>query len=327
MATPMASSEDLERYIDQVVATWAAPPLDAEAWLAGTIPNTGPSMKPEPVDPNCLSFWFPVLKESGVPVPRTEIVRTLPDVNGWRLSDLLGGEKPPGLDGFMARLTAAAQYVAADAGGWPVFMRTGHISGKHDWRHCCYLAAADEIPRNLANLVERSEGADIFGLPTDVWVVREMLKVEPLCTLPLYGGFPLVRELRGFVRDGRLQCLHAYWPGAAIYNGLVPRGEPSLLEAVKAVRDKNGWADDWLDVLVKRAGSCDADDILPVLGIFQTVAKAFRHHGGQNLCWSVDVMETVNGWVVTDMALGNRSEHDQACPFSQSAQGRKKVAV
>ena len=53
-------------------------------------------------DQNCLSFWFPQLRDAGLPVPKTIIVK-YPD--GWKLANLLDGENPPDLDEFIRELT------------------------------------------------------------------------------------------------------------------------------------------------------------------------------------------------------------------------------
>lgn len=122
---------------------------------------------------------------------------------------------PKGWPEFLTRLEAAGDLI-----GWPVFLRTGQGSGKHQWKRTCYVQDAGELPYHVAALVEWSHLVDMLGLPTYVWAVRELLPVEPICTLPRYGDMPLTKESRVFVRDGKVLCSHSYWPEGAIAAGL-----------------------------------------------------------------------------------------------------------
>src|SRR4051812_17410817 len=93
----------------------------------------GSSMQPiipPTIDRNDLAYWFPRLEATGVPVPRTAIVTTDLDLS----LVFEAGDTPEGFRNFLAHLT-----LAADALGYPAFLRTGHTSGKHDWPRTCFL--------------------------------------------------------------------------------------------------------------------------------------------------------------------------------------------
>ena len=162
---------------------------------------------------NCLSYWFPRLKDAGLPVPHTGIV--MAEVS---LLPMLDGVLTPPMDQFLRILKCGAECMAKRY-GWPVFLRTGQGSGKHQWSETCCLNYAENMRQHVRNLVEWSETVDILGLPCDVWAVREMLPVDPLATLGLYHGMPLVQEYRGFVKDGKTICVHPYWPEGALRAG------------------------------------------------------------------------------------------------------------
>jgi hypothetical protein len=122
------------------------------------------------VDRNSLAYWFPPLEAAGLPVPRTEIVR----YDGGDLLDMLDGMEPFGWDDLVARIRGAGDRI-----GWPVFLRTGHGSGKHEWARCCYLADPDDLGEHVFALVEWSHLVDMFGLPTNVWADGDVEHIQP----------------------------------------------------------------------------------------------------------------------------------------------------
>lgn len=241
-------------------------------------------------DMNCLSYWFPLIQRAGLPVPRTEIVRTdLP------LGCLLDGYTPKdGWHTFLGELCEAAKQV-----GRRRFLRTGHISGKHNWDHCCNLRNVEYLPQHVANLVEWSHIVDMLGLPMDVWVVREMLDVEPLMHLPGYGNMPVVREYRVFVEDGKTLCLHPYWPKGA------------LLEGVDQDSCRGGLVEIAYDLL------CHLDPEMDEHCRFLAEWAVNAVGGGY---WSVDILCARNSLYVTDMALGQDSYHWEGCPAPSARQ-------
>lgn len=130
---------------------------------------------------NCLSYWFPLVKDAGLPVPRTAIISG----DAPNLIKLVEREvEPPGLDAFIQRIQLAAQVIP----GPPWFLRTGQTSGKHGWNHNCNLGSLDQerVIDHVAGLVEYSICAGLFGLPYDIWVVREMIQTTPLFICECY---------------------------------------------------------------------------------------------------------------------------------------------
>lgn len=234
-------------------------------------------------DTNCISYWFP--KVSGlVPCPETRIIRT--ELPLWQLLD--GAEVSQqlldGTNAFIKQLADAARSL----GGAPVFLRTGHTSGKHRWRLTCCVTDLDYLPRHVGALVEESELADIMDLPTNVWAVRRMLKTEP--AFHAYNGMPITREFRVFVRDGRIEHWQPYWP-------------PGAFEAAGANPD----APDWLERLAKisKLGLYTGDVIFPGT---RDIGRAL---GGY---WSVDWLyaaeqpgDKIGKWFMIDMADGEQS--------------------
>jgi len=224
-------------------------------------------------DRNSLAYWFPRIEAAGLRVPRTEIATTDAD-----LSYLLDGKEPKGWASFMAEMEGAGARI-----GYPAFLRTGHGSGKHAWRRTCYVPFADELADHVVALVEWSHVVDMIGLPTSVWAVRELIPTVPLFRCEGYGGFPVTREFRMFVRDDYVAHTQPYWPPDAVEEGRPddPDWRAKLMEASMLTDYEwyqlEGWA----------MRACEA------VG------------GGY---WSVDLMQDATGaWWLTDMADGDCS--------------------
>lgn len=231
----------------------------------------------------CLSTWQPLLERAGIPTPRTVLVSTNCD-----LIELCDGKRPAGFAQFIRSLRNAVRGV-----GVPFFLRTGYGSGKHDWSRTCYCPSDDvkTMEAHVCALVEWSHTVDMLGLPTNVWAVRELLETKPLFICTAYGGFPVVREFRFFVKDrpahpkrhGFVEHVQPYWPIDACEQGRPDR-------------------EDWREVLAEASKiSIPEYEDLRLLAFLSHAAVG----GG---FWSVDVLQDASGsWWVTDMAEGARS--------------------
>ena len=231
------------------------------------------------LDKNCLSYWFPILKSTGLPVPRTEILST--NVELLRLCD---GQKPEGYDQFIADLTAMCIGI-----GTPVFLRTGQTSGKHYWNETCHVTDLAKLPQHVYQLVEFSATADMCGLDDDVWVAREFIPMYSLFEW-FPGKMPINRERRYFIRDGKVVCHHAYWPKDAF-------GDFDEKPAPKSILKKLGILN-----------SETASEVAELTAMADTAAKAFDGY------WSLDFSQDAKGkWWAIDMAIGERSYHWPGC--------------
>lgn len=221
-------------------------------------------------DRTCMSWWYPKI-QGLVPTPRTEIVKA--GIELWRLID---DETPDGYYGFLTRLGEMAVKVAPGHIEQPVFLRTGHTSGKHNWKCCCYLDY--DLDGHVRALVNFSAMAGFFGLPYDVWAVREYLPVEPLFRCTAYGDMPVVPERRYFVDGGKLLYSIPYWPEQALQEG--EPDEPNWRDKLPIVQRE------FTEAAAKMARTCG------------------EACGGK---WSVDVLLTRDGYYVTDMAEAEKS--------------------
>jgi len=231
-------------------------------------------------DRNNLAYWYPILADTGVRTPKTEIIET-----GCYMLELLDGKEPEGFDYLLGGLLNAADLV----GGFPIFLRTGHTSGKHQWKYTCYVERPDDLGQHVADLVEASEFASIFGMPCETWAVREFLKLRSSFTA--YEGMPISVEVRSFIHDHQIVCRHNYWTHTALESG-----NP---------RDAD-WNRKWLEMsyMIGMFSSQIRPDV-------QCVADAFDGD------WSVDFALADDGTAYAiDMALAKDSFHWPGCPHN-----------
>jgi hypothetical protein len=243
-----------------------------------TITESSPPLR---IDKTALSYWFPKLQSAGLPVPVTTLL-AMPVAAQESIWAAFDGKdvNVEAVKEFFGQLGVAAAKI-----GFPCFLRTDHTSGKHSWNRTCFLTSVDDIPQHVFDLAEYSEIVDLIGLPWDTWVVREFLPTIPLGTCKRYGGMPICREFRFFVDGGSVRCWHPYWPPEAMQQGEASEG---------------------LDY----EALCRMDNEVELSTIAAAAGKAV---GGS---WSVDILETKRGWMVTDMAEANKSYHWKGCPHA-----------
>jgi len=220
-------------------------------------------------DPASIAYWYPRLKDLDIPTPETVIV----DASGVELWDLIDGKTPKGFIEFVKRIEKAAENI----GGFPIFLRTGHTSGKHGYAATCRVPAAWSLPARIARLVDESGAADVLGLPVDTWAVRQLLELDALFLA--FEDLPIAPEFRVFIDHGAIACVHPYWPEEAIR-------KPNLRE--------------WRELLRDAYANTDTKSIRELAA---RVADGFDDY------WSVDFAPSKGQWFVIDMAPGARSWH------------------
>jgi hypothetical protein len=238
----------------------------------------------QPMDKTCLSYWFPLLRDAGLLVPRTEIIDAGEE---WHeMTGVLDGGDEKSMKPFNKVVTAIRQ--AAEKIGYPVFLRTGQGSGKHSWKDTCYLTDAALVPQHVFNLIEWSAMVDMMGLPYRYWCVREMLPTIPHGICPRYGNMPVCKEFRFFAGStndglGYVKCAHPYWPHESLVQGGFDM--PASL----------------YDMLCYMTNQ-------PLL--YAMARKSASVIGGE---WSIDFLETERGWYLTDCAEAAKSFHWPGC--------------
>lgn len=251
-------------------------------------------------DPRCLLSWWEPRLSRVAPTPKTIVVRTDPDLRGDELLHLLDGNRPAGLDAFLARLSAAVDAIREDHpnpdSGAAALIRTGWTPPgastlRRAWRSSLPTTSEPgELLGRVRGIVSRFQGlpmALLRGLLLGEWAVREVLAVDPIVPLDANDGMPLVPEVRAHVRYGTLQLAFPRWTTEDIERGLTADQKANL--AAGAVS---------LATLFVMAGSVSMGDLA---GLTQTIGLVAREFSGDGP-WNVDLMETRGGWKAVGMS-------------------------
>jgi len=238
-------------------------------------------LKPRERVKSCMSCWLPKIKKiPDIVYPATTLIEF---ENQWDIINEDGGPKPQLIAGVKS---------AANEMGYPCFIKTGLVSGKHSWRRTCFLANDDHIYSQLYNLVQESMMADQGW---DVWAVRKYIEMDSAFTA--FDGLPISKEARFFVEDGRVRCFHPYWPPEA-FGKETYFGDP---------------LPDNFEALLYRNNHLSYEDITALQRLARKVSKAIPGY------WSVDFCKGKDGiWYLIDMAEGDRSWHWSPCPANST---------
>jgi hypothetical protein len=199
--------------------------------------------------------------------------------NGGEYINYLDGDKPLPKT-FVIDLKEKARLI-----GYPLFLRTDQLSGKHSWGEWLpYVTNEETLVQKIYPFFEESINAGWGGVPLFAFVLREFLELD--YKFKAFGGMPIARERRYFIRDGKIACHHPYWP----------------LEAIQFygdVKEPVGWQDQLRELNV------EAPEEVALLSSYATkVAKVLKGY------WSVDFAHAKDGvWHLIDMALGDESWH------------------
>jgi len=228
---------------------------------------------------NRLSWWFPKIPDD-IPTPKTEIIYH----DGEDLLHLMDHKIPGGFRKLCHRVIGAG-----DKLGWPLFLRTDFLSGKHGWKETCCIQSPDKVILHIIALVQESALADIVGFPMDYWIAREMIPTKP-AFYAFHGNMPIVKERRYFVYNDQVMCHHPYWPIEAFEHRM------------------NDISSNWR-CLLDEMNVEDDDEIYLLSELSSRVGRAI---GGD---WSIDWLwsEPLQKWFLTDMASAIESYHWMNC--------------
>lgn len=223
---------------------------------------------------SCISYWFPRIKH--LPVPRTVILHTDLLSDTYKIFD---GEEHKPLENAVKQIKT----IIETGFGYPTFLRTGQTSNKHSWSHTCYVDKESDIYSHMVNLIEFSSICDLYGLPFDVWAIREFLELETYFTA--FDNMPIGKEFRFFIENGSIIYEQPYWLKKAFQEPYTPK-------------EKN-----WEQHL-ETFSNLQTKDIEPARTLAREVAEIFK----DDVQFSVDICKLKSSeWYITDMAVGANS--------------------
>jgi len=225
-----------------------------------------------------MFYWWPKVKDLEILVPKTELIRHEGAFSGNLNLGVLDGEEDQDFENLIRNAREAAKGFA-----WPIFIRSDVYSGKHSWKRTCFVKSGKDIDSHIYRIFDRTFaefGLDFFGI-----AVREFLELAVGFTA--FDDMPIAVERRYFVRDGKVECWHPYWPPASIR-------KPSV--------------QNWREIL-RRLQTSSEEEVAILTEYAERIGKKL---GGY---WSVDFCRTNKGeWYFIDMAEGGRSYHWGTCP-------------
>jgi hypothetical protein len=227
-----------------------------------------------------MFYWWPLVKDCGVPMPKTVMVRHEGAFKGRLSFDPIDGKPDSDFDVMLEGVKVAAAEI-----GYPVFIRSDGTANKHDWKNSCYVESEDQLRSHICNILEMTAMA--FGLRFNGIAVREFLELNWKFTA-MRGDMPVAREFRMFVKDGVCQCMHPYWPPASINNASI---------------------DNWYEVLTEMQSIKNSTEGSKLTLLAEKVGEVIEGY------WSIDLCQLKDGqWFMTDMAVAEESYHWGTCP-------------
>ena len=252
-----------------------------------------------------MTYWWPLVRDLPIPQPKTLCVPTDHEAMFGMLYD-----KPAPAD------TLEKIRECCDSLGYPAFIRTDQLSGKHDWNKTCYLERPGDLGQHLYWLADATGMADIMGdMRFEALFVREFLRLRTAFRA-FSGGMPINREVRCFVRDGSVECLHEYWfagvfeeeeaSNAGIGGNVEFMDIQDMPSAFKSL--DTGLPADWRERLREINTITERDGQV----IREHARMVGRRFPGEY--WSVDFAQGRDGtWYLIDMARGEISFHLPGC--------------
>ena len=239
-----------------------------------------------------LPYWWSRTRDLDIPQPKTEYVH----VGRETLMNVIDGGP---LD--VGPLLGAVERV----GGYPAFLRTDQMACKKSWEETCFVESPDDMLRHACILVDENCSKDLFGEATpEGFAVREFLELD-WSFKAFFRRMPVAVEVRAFVRDGGVECVHQYWPEAAITQWLGIKDGVQPDEWARA-RERT-LPPDWRELLASHRDKMERDMqiIRRQAGLVAGVVDGW---------WSCDFARGRNGlWYLIDMAPGAASTHTPEC--------------
>jgi hypothetical protein len=241
-------------------------------------------------------YWHEKLTQAGlkktIPMPKTMYV----EVDREILAPLCDGEIPIEVEKLLPQWKSIANRI-----GYPLFLRTDLVSGKHDWKRTCFVEDETVLLDHIQGVVEANEMVDLVGAPYKYLVFREFIPFHWRFHA-FHGEMPVARERRYFVKDGKVVCHHPYWIPASILR-------PSIENWEEALEDIN------YESLVELTILTDyAERIGKVLGGYWSIDFAWTDKQ-RLLDSSLPVDDEHGTWYFIDAADALLSYHWEGCPL------------
>jgi hypothetical protein len=254
------------------------------------------------MDKNSLCYWFPLLEkyQDRINYPQT-IIYPLDHLNPL---DLI--ENQDAIKSFQTNDLPKIEMIFKIL-GFPLFLKTDEFSGKHSWEKTCFIPNKTSFLPNLARLIEESFCVDMCGLPLNALIFRKFIPLHSPFNF-FHGNMPVARERRYFIKNGQIQCNHAYWDQLVFED--VFASEDKMFESLTKMGIKHPYSKkfssekrDQIRQWVREINTETPDEAI-LMEYCKTIIPSFPEF------WSVDFAYGKDRkWYLIDMALGDVSWH------------------
>lgn len=256
---------------------------------------------------NDFSFWFPKVKNCGIPTPKTYFAKVPPREQEPKFTDRLFQafymEKPS--DDMAVIQEWVDRYLLMDLMKegltGHIFVKNARFSNKFDARGSCNIYGLSDLARAIANINYAAMMHDADGV--DEIVVRQFIESNSRTTPCIYNGLPLRPEFRVFYDfDARKIIFTAnYWDFDYVFWHLHDATD-KIIFAHERVR-------------IQKAFDENKSRVEAMVG------NAMKRVNGLTGQWSVDILmdEQENLWLI-DMAIAQRSAYWELRPDKEAYQ-------
>lgn len=254
-------------------------------------------------DLNLFSHWFPKVKDCGIRVPTSVVVKVPKKL--WKSFYMEHPEEDrAAVTAWVERSVIPAVHKAGLKGKL-LFVKNGSFSNKFNARYCFCLE--HELVESIINI----NFQDLCGMGAGIteFVIRERFQHDARVTPCIYSGLPLRSEFRVFYDFDTRQPLYTvnYWDFDYIYEHLYDLTDKIVFEYT---RDS-----------LHRIFLAKKDEIQ------QLVAEHMDSVEGLEGPWSIDIMLTERGEpILIDMATAERSAYWELRPGNEAELAKQKAA-
>lgn len=248
---------------------------------------------------NSLLFWFPKIKNLGIPVPATKWVE-FPGRLGREMLEEENDKAVEEFQQYLQKITVVAKKI-----GYPVFIRTDMASYKHGWKKAAFVRNESDLFPHILETLEHNELVGMLGLNYGALVIREFLELDWRFKA-FHGETPIAKERRYFIKDGEVLCHHPYWTKEAIQQAHKHDGTRTIL-GYFIHKLPNKW-----ELMLEKLNTETKEEVDLLTEYSVRVSKILKGF------WSVDFACGRDGtWFLIDMALGQASYHEKDCPIAE----------
>lgn len=229
----------------------------------------------------CQSYWYPLIP-ADVPVPKTQLVEFPLDLQGIALE----AAESPNLDPTShEKLFAGIRKIeeACDLFGYPVFIKTGIFSDKHQWS--CFVENKEAVKKAVITIVYGWAMVGGFGSDeSEFFVIRELLPTKPYMLFE--GKMPVTKERRYFAEGGKVTWHQPYWPRDAFPDWATVDllGHSSIDYALELLNEET------------------EEEVHRLSALARSITTAIPG------AWSIDFLQDIYGkWWLIDMAEAHKS--------------------